>query len=256
MSPILHKIRGLRKLREKYNKLRDRAITEKPTTIEADRTREWVLGSDELKAVAKGVADRTIMQSIEKSDWGDNYSDWQMTATTEPDSTDLGVYGHQNDELEQKDKGEVRKAVKEVLSGFASEEEEDFTKMMESFDEEMRDREEIADAALGDGVELSDLLKLEEEQPDDFSTLEAPTRPTSPKEDDVSSTSDKMSFDFDYFGWDDEDDEDIDEFPATDFSRTEATMTDAEWALRSLLPFKRYRAKAPTLLRACCTINN
>jgi len=259
MSPLTHKIHSFRKLREKYSTLRERAVSERDTAG-FDRTREWVVGHTELKAITKGVADGTIMRSIEGSDWGNGDSDWETLNTTEPDSNELDIYDDRYYEGYQKDEADSTHAVIQVVNKDESQPEKDVLNMewetafKGCFEGEVRESEEVADATLGEGVELSDLLELEKEQPDDFSNPEAPTRPTSPKEDNTSSFSDKMSVDFNYFDWSDEDEDDSDKFPETDFSSTEAAISDAEWALELLLPFKKYRAKTPTLLRACCTI--
>jgi hypothetical protein len=209
----------------------------------------------------QGLEDGTIMRSIEPSDWCGDDSKW--------DTVDTGVYRTEmetnfercngaggNDEAEAA-AGTI--AVTEVVDTYGSESDGDFKMDWEStirgsFEGVLRESEDISHAALGEEVELSDLLQLEKEQPDDITNLEAPTGPTSPKQDNNPPTSNRMSIDFNYFDWDDLDDEDYDEFPATEFFHTDNAMSDAEWALELLEPFKKYRARTPTLLRACYTV--
>ncbi|KAN0098647.1 hypothetical protein V8E51_014310 [Hyaloscypha variabilis] len=260
MSPITHRIQSFRKLRDKYTRLRTRAICERDKTI-AHRTAGWVLNHQELKEMLQGLEDGTIMRSIEPSDWCGDDSGWE-TVDTGVDRTEMDTNFEQNNGAGGKDEAEAAAGtitVTEVVDTYVTESEGDFKMDWEStisgnFERVFRESEDIADAALGEGLELSDLLQLEKEQPDDISNLEAPTRPTSPKQDNTPPTSNRLSIDFKYFDWDDEDNDDCDEFPATEFFHTDTAISDAEWALESLEPFKKYRAKTPTLLRACYTV--
>lgn len=141
--------------------------------------------------------------------------------------------------------------------------------------------ENECDKFLGASVELSELLALERDNPDDFSlpnldvaysenSSEAPTGKVplslstfnSPDwnefREKLPATLDTMtvlsSIEEDgYDGYHDyENDED--EFPADEFTKTQAIITKAEWRLRKLLPYKQYRVRRPSLLRVCYTV--
>ncbi|KAE9373364.1 hypothetical protein N431DRAFT_504050 [Stipitochalara longipes BDJ] len=259
MSPITHRIQSFRAVRQKYTRLRDRAISERNSSV-ADHTAGWVLDHKELKATLQGIEEGAVWRSIESSEWCTSDADWE-TVVAGSDSVATDTCGGWAYEAGQKDETESTVTAAEVLESYVKQSEDEMVKMdwkstfKGSFEGGNKENEDVADAALGEAVELRDLLQLEKDQPDNFFNLEAPTRPTSPKHDKVPSNTDRLSADFEYFDWDDKDiDDDDDDFLDTDFFRTEAAISDAEWALETLMPFRRYRAKTPSYLRACYTV--
>lgn len=126
------------------------------------------------------------------------------------------------------------------------------------------DDEEKADAVLSETFALSDLLELEQEQPDDLflpdsiKTPDQSERPTSPNAPSQSkrrrrnsrwdvppllSPKSPLPYDHEY-----------EDLAPSEFVETEVAITKAEWSLSFLPPFCHHRARLPSPLRFCCTI--
>jgi hypothetical protein len=148
-------------------------------------------------------------------------------------------------------------------------------------DEDDNGAENTRDKSLGASVELSELLALERDNPDDFgnpnsdfpysansseapaakvpltlSTLNSPgwneSRERLPATLDATTVLPSIEED----GYDDDYDyeNDDDKLPADDFVKTYAFFTKAELRLRKLLPYKQYRVRRSSRLRICYTV--
>jgi hypothetical protein len=238
MSHILKKIRSFRKIKKQYTKLQNQAMVNSNNTQTTARDTMALSGD-----TSEGVGEDSDRETPEE----------EITVATTSDTN-----GRQNDEIGGGDK--QTNTADEAEADDSAEEEAEADMDWESTyggSDSTKEIEDNDDEALGE-VELSELLRLEKEQPDEFlPSLEVPTRPKSPKpasnnaQENVPTATGTMPFDSRRFEWEDEEDE---EYPAADFIRTDAFISDAEWWLQELLPYKQYRAKSPSCLRTCYTV--
>jgi hypothetical protein len=182
----------------------------------------------------------------------------------------------------------------------------------DSSEEMIQGVESAFDADLGD-VDLSNLLELEEAQPDDIALFQpygdlewvggwesgpsglgisvgaqlplpfpAPATPPSPPgfqipgldhynqshfdspqpddtadatlEDVLPPSAETNMSSSDFFEQYEEASEEEINFPESDFVKTEVYITNAEWCLKDIKPYQKYRAKQPSRLRTCWTV--
>jgi hypothetical protein len=234
MSHILRKIRSFRKIKKQYTKLQNQATANSNTNTQTTARETMALSGD----TSEGVGEDSDQETLEE----------EITVATTSDTS-----GEQNDEISGGDKHESE-------ADDSAEEDNEADMDWESTyggSDSSKEREDNDDEALGE-VELSELLQLEKEQPDEFlPNLEVPTRPKSPKpasnnaQENVATSTGTIPFDSKHFEREGEEDE---EYPTADFIRTEVFISDAEWWLQELLPYKQYRAKSPSCLRTCYTV--
>jgi hypothetical protein len=239
MSHILRKIRSFRKIKKRYTKLQNQATANSNQNTQTTARDTMALSGDTSEGIGEDSDQETLGEEI--------------TVATTSDTS-----GEQGDEISGGDK--QTNTADESEADDSAEEENEADMDWESTSggsDSAKEREDNDDEALGE-VELSELLQLEKEQPDEFlPDLEVPTRPKSPKsasnngQENFPTSTGTMSFDSKHFEWEGEEDE---EYPIADFIRTEVFISDAEWWLQELLPYKQYRAKSPSCLRTCYTV--
>jgi hypothetical protein len=263
MSPTLHKIRQFRELEDRYAKLRGQIISQ--TTNDKNGYFHDYFNMNMANQGGEGFA--------EEDDW-ENLGEQTTGTETSDNGERRNATGKQGEAT-----GEVmsKTATTEIL---ATETVESLSRVgLEAEDVEMEwestfftsdEEEEDSDKSLGADVELSELLQLERENPDDFGLPaldEPPTRPTRPNNseaptfynhlndshENVPSTQGTIlpSIEYPYY---DDDDVVEDDYPPDKFRKTEAFITITEWSLRKLLPYKHYRPKTPSRLRTCYTV--
>ncbi len=273
----IYKIKKLRKIRQKYSDLRVKVILQTGDIDNSEITdRE---GIDTMNETGKGLLDdadweyfgedRDLIKSCNNGEPSSSASDEVepvVTTTTAPDTVMVEVVEPENQKLSGNCYGEYG----EVDSESSLDE-----------DEDEKGAENERDKYLGASVELSELLALERDNPDDFglpnldvpyleNSSEAPTAHVPPTLSTLCShgwnesreklpatlatTTVLPSIEWD--GYDDDYDyknDDVD-FPADEFVKTQAFITKAEWLLRKLLPYNKYRGRRPSLLRICYTV--
>jgi hypothetical protein len=239
MSHILRKMRSFRKIKKRYTKLQNQATADSNQNTQTTTRDTMALSGD----TNEGIGEDSDRESLEE----------EITVATTSDTS-----GEHSDEISGGDKQTNTADQSKADDSAEGENEADMD--WESTDggsDSEKEREDNDDEALGE-VELSELLQLEKEQSDEFlPNLEVPTRPKSPKpasnnaQENVPTSTGTMSFDSKHFEWEGEEDE---EYPIADFIRTEVFISDAEWWLQELLPYKQYRAKSPSCLRTCYTV--
>jgi hypothetical protein len=277
MPPPIYKINKIRKVRQKYSKLREKVILQ---TGDGDNSKITDCeGIDTMNEADKGLLDdaeweyfgeeRNNTKSCnngEPSTWANDEVESVATTTTaaaavvvervEPENQNLRGNYYVND-------GEV-----------------DFEGSLDK-DEDDNGAENTRDKSLGASVELSELLALERDNPDDFgnpnsdfpysensseapaakvpptlSTLNSPgwneSRERLPATLDTTTVLPSIEED----GYDDDYDyeNDDDNFPAVAFVKTYAFFIKAELRLRKLLPYKQYRVRRSSRLRICYTV--
>jgi hypothetical protein len=280
MPPPIYKIKKLRKIRQKYSNLRAKVSLQTGDTDNSEITdRE---GIDTMNAAGKGLLDdadweyfgedRHLIKSCNNGEPSSSASDEVepvATTTTAPETVVVEVV-------------EVVEPENQKLSGncYGKYGEVDWESSLDE-DEDEKGAENERDKSLGASVELSELLALERDNPDDFglpnldvlyleNSSEAPTANVPPTLSTLcshgwSESREKLpatlatttvlpSIEWD--GYDDDYDykNDDDKFPADEFVKTQAFITKAEWRLRKLLPYKKYRVRRPSLLRICYTV--
>jgi len=256
MSPTMRKIRSIRKLHQKYVLLRDEAVEEfhkkygdfpifnSPSTIlELDRVKP----EERLLEIMDKGGD-TGESLKDESDW-ENLGDGAGSTATEPGENlrqDEAASSEGTEPFGWSDKDEGKMDWTTMYYGGTDNKSEDA-------DTELG----VDDAALGETVELSELLRLEKEQPDDLLNQEVPARPTSPNNAESSivpaplGTSSATQFCYELT---ESDESDEDDFSPSEFIKTEVWISDGEWALGELLPYKMYQVKNPSGLRTSYTV--
>lgn len=237
MSHTLKKIPSLRKLHQKYVELRGWANEDFNKTYDAttkvnESTISWVSDQGQL-GQQEVMATSSDMSNAEDKEWEEPID---YTGGTEHNGAGPGDNDVQMDlEITYNESGN-------------------------STNGNGNNEEDMDDAALGEDLELSELLQLEKEQPDDllFSNQEFPTRPKSPnntESENVPVHASTITFDPNEPIRSIEFDERRQpELPPSEFAKTDVLWTDGEIMLRKLLPYKKYQVKCPSCLRVCYTV--
>ena len=277
MPPPVYKINKIRKVRQKYSKLRQEVILQTGDGDNSEITdRE---GIDAMNEADKGLLD--------DADW--EYFGEERDNTKSCNNGEPSTWA--NDEVEsvaitttaaaavvvERDEPEYQNLSRHY---YVNDGEMDFEGSLDE-DEDDDGVENERDNSLEASVELSELLALERDNPDDYgnpnldvpysensskapaakvpptlSTLNSPgwneSRERLPATLDTTTVLPSIEED----GYDDDYDyeNDDDNFLADHFLKTYAFFTKAELRLRKLLPYKQYRVRHSSRLRICCTV--
>jgi hypothetical protein len=277
MPPLIYKVNKIRQFRRKYSKLREKAILQTGDGDNSEITdREGVDTMNEADKGLLGDADwvcfgeeRDNTKSCnngEPSNWANDEVESVATTTTAAAAVVVERVEPENQNL----RGNY----------YVSDGEVDFEGSLDE-DEDDNGAENIRDKSLGASVELSELLALERDNPDDFgnpnsdfpysensseapaakvpptlSTLNSPGRNESRERLPATLDTTTVLPSIEEDGYDDDYDyENEDEnAPVDHVVKTYAFFTKAELRLRKLLPYKKYRVRRSSRLRICHTV--